>query len=250
MNKAIIPLIIGNWKMNGEIKQLGEIDSLNSMLNNMNNNNCHTVICPPTTLLISATQLNENSKIAFGGQDCHIEQSGAHTGDISAEILKDAGAQYVIVGHSERRSDHGENDELVQEKANAAFRADITPIICIGESENERKQGRALKVVLEQLDKSIPTDIKDIIVAYEPVWAIGTGLVPSINDINEMHDAIRAALVEKFGVNGEKTPILYGGSMKPNNAKEILELSNVNGGLVGGASLKASDFIQIIKACQ
>ncbi len=236
--------------MNGEIKQLGEIDGLNSMLKDMNTDKCHAVICPPSTLLISAARLKENSKISFGGQNCHAEQSGAHTGDISAEMLKDAGAQYVIVGHSERRADCAESDEIVQTKVKAAFRAGITPIICIGESENERKQGRALKVVLEQLDKTIPTDIKDIIVAYEPVWAIGTGLVPSINDINEMHDAIRVALVKRFGVNGEKTPILYGGSMKPNNAKEILELNNVNGGLVGGASLKASDFIQIIEACQ
>ncbi|MCF6344771.1 MAG: triose-phosphate isomerase [Devosiaceae bacterium] len=250
MNEAITPLIIGNWKMNGKIKQLGEIVELDIILNDMNTDKCHVVICPPTTLLISAAQLNENSKIAFGGQDCHVEQSGAHTGDISAEMLKDAGAQYVIVGHSERRADCGESDEIVQGKVEAAFRADITPIICIGESENERKQGRALEVVLEQLDKSIPTDIKDIIVAYEPVWAIGTGLVPSINDINEMHNAIRVALIKRFGVNGEKTPILYGGSMKPNNAKEMLELNNVNGGLVGGASLKASDFIQIIEACQ
>ncbi len=249
MSKNIVPLIIGNWKMNGLIAQLSEIDNLDNELSQIHHIKCHVVICPPATLLVSATQNSENSKVAFGGQDCHFEEKGAHTGDISAEMLANSGAQYVIVGHSERRADHDETDEIVQNKAKAAFRAGLTPIICVGESEKERKKGRALEVVLSQLEKSIPDDIKKgIIVAYEPVWAIGTGLVPSIDDIDEMHLAIRKLLIKRFADLGEKTPILYGGSMKASNAEEILKIKDVNGGLVGGASLKAADFIGIIKA--
>ncbi len=250
MSKAITPLIVGNWKMNGLIEQLGEIDNLDYELSKVEKITCSVVICPPATLLMKAALSKRHSKIAFGGQDCHSEEKGAHTGDISAKMLFDAGAQFVIVGHSERRVDHNESNEIVTQKAKAALLSGLTPIICVGESEDERKQGRALEVVLEQLTSSTPDDIGNgIVIAYEPVWAIGTGLIPTLDDIDEMHNMIRAELIKQHGKKGAKIPILYGGSMKPSNAKEILILENVNGGLVGGASLKASDFFQIISAC-
>jgi triosephosphate isomerase len=190
------------------------------------------------------------SGIVTGGQDCHPAQSGAHTGDISATMLADAGAQYVIVGHSERRADHGETDDLVRSKALAAVAAGLTPIICIGETEGQRREGQAVAVVSQQIAASMPDEARavGVVVAYEPVWAIGTGLTPTIEDIREMHGALRARLVERFGDGGLGMRLLYGGSMKPANARDILLVENVNGGLVGGASLLANDFYAIISA--
>ena len=202
------------------------------------------------TLLARVSEQVAASGIVTGGQDCHPAQSGAHTGDISATMLADAGAQFVIVGHSERRTDHGETDELVRAKALAAFAAGLTPIICVGETESHRRSGQAEAVVHRQIAASVPDEAQgiDVVIAYEPVWAIGTGLTPSIEDIRDMHGNIRAQLVERFGDAGQGIRILYGGSMKPNNARDILMVENVDGGLVGGASLLANDFYAIISA--
>ena len=185
--------------------------------------------------------------IAIGGQNCHHKLEGPHTGDVSAKMFAEAGAQYVIVGHSERREDYGETDALVQAKAAAALHAGLVPIICIGETLSQREDGQAISVVSTQLIMSVPTEA-NIIIAYEPIWAIGTGVVPSLAQITEIHDVIRALLVETFGKRGGGVSILYGGSVKPNNAQEIFSIANVNGALVGGASLKASDFIPIMQA--
>ncbi len=247
MSETITPLIVGNWKMNGLGEQLSEITALSKELSKLEKQKCKTIICPPATLIRPACS-KAGDNIMIGGQNCHAEISGAHTGDISAQMLKDAGAKYVIVGHSERRTDCFETDSQVKAKSKAAIAANIIPIICVGENEEQRKSGNAIDIVLSQINGSIPDDLKgnEIVVAYEPVWAIGTGLVPSISDIDEMHLAIRQALVKKLGENGDKTPILYGGSMKSSNSAQILEIAHVNGGLVGGASLKASDFFGII----
>ena len=249
MHPEIKPLIVGNWKMNGLSDSLSVVQELSNHLENQPENPCAVVICPPATLIWPMRQIDKTN-IAIGGQNCHAEASGAHTGDISAEMLFDAGARYVIVGHSERRADAGETSAHVREKVVAANRAKITPIVCVGETEQERLGGEALKVVTGQLFDSIPdsADGTPIIVAYEPVWAIGTGLVPSLEDIGEMHAAIRGELVKRFGDGGKNIAILYGGSMKPGNAAEILSVAHVNGGLVGGASLKADNFIAIIEA--
>ena len=237
--------------MNGLSGSISVIQELSQQIFQLPENDSAIVICPPATLLWPACHADVTN-IAFGGQDCHADASGAHTGDVSAEMLADAGAQYVIVGHSERRADHGETNSQVKEKADAAIRAGITPIVCVGETRQERENGSALGVVTSQLADSISDSAGDasIVVAYEPVWAIGTGLVPSLQDIGEMHDTIRGELIKRFGAQGEKVAILYGGSMKPDNAAEILGVANVNGGLVGGASLKVDDFITIIKATQ
>ncbi len=250
MTASITPLIAGNWKMNGLAAALGEAARLAELLAAGGAPRCTICICPPATLLAGLTQLASSSGIVTGGQDCHPAQNGAHTGDISAVMLADAGAQYVIVGHSERRSDHGETDALVRQKAQAALAAGLAPIICVGETRAEREGGRADAVVSGQLAGSIPDEAagQSIVVAYEPVWAIGTGLTPTIADIAQMHDSIRRQLVERFGERGASIQILYGGSVKPANAGEILRVSNVNGGLVGGASLLANDFHAIISA--
>lgn len=250
MTAEITPLIAGNWKMNGTTALLGEVQKLASLLTQGGGPRCTVVICPPSTLLERLNELASPAGIVTGGQDCHPAASGAHTGDVSAQMLSDAGAQYVIVGHSERRTNHGETDELVQLKALAAHAAGLVPIICVGETEAQRDAGEAESVVAAQLAGSIPDDWAghQIVVAYEPVWAIGTGRTPSSADIAEMHDAIRTRLVTRFGEHGAATRILYGGSMKPSNASEILRISNVNGGLVGGASLLANDFHAIISA--
>lgn len=249
MTQVVNPLIAGNWKMNGLKASSAELEKLVSLVN-AGPVNCDIAVCLPATLLSTATAVTSGSQVAVGGQDCHSAVSGAHTGDVSAEMIADAGARYVIVGHSERRADHGETDAIVSNKAEAAFRAGLVPIICVGELEAERRAGQALVVVEKQLAASIPSsaESQSFVVAYEPVWAIGTGLTPTIKDIAEMHNALRARLVERFGAHGETIAILYGGSMKPANAAEILAIDHVNGGLVGGASLKADDFISIIRA--
>ncbi len=250
MTAEITPLIAGNWKMNGTSASLGEVQRLAEMLATGERPRCTIAICPPATLLHQLNSIAAPSGIVTGGQDCHPMPSGAHTGDISAQMLADAGAQYVIVGHSERRADYGETDDLVRGKAVAAMTAGLIPIICVGETEAERRGGRAEEIVAGQLAKSVPEQIGQlgIVIAYEPVWAIGTGLTPTSQDIAQMHGTIRQLLTERFGEAGEHTRILYGGSMKPANAEEILAIDNVDGGLVGGASLLANDFHAIISA--
>ncbi|MEX0627614.1 MAG: triose-phosphate isomerase [Cucumibacter sp.] len=243
-------LIVGNWKMGGLWSQLAELDALIAALPAAAPIETDVVVCPPATLLNEVCNRLAGTPIAAGAQDCHPEVSGAFTGDISAEMIADCGARYVIVGHSERRASHAETDGLVRAKAAAAFRAGLTPIVCVGETEAERDHGLAQSRVEAQLKASLPevTDPLALIVAYEPVWAIGTGRTASPNDIDKMHWVIRDVLKERFGRAGEGLRILYGGSVKPENAAEILKVFNVNGALVGGASLKAADFLEIIRA--
>jgi triosephosphate isomerase len=237
------PLIAGNWKMNGVSSSVEEVQKLIGHFSGAMPSALDIAICPPATLVgLFAAEFSDEG-IAIGGQDCHPAVSGAHTGDISAEMLADAGAAFVIVGHSERRADHGETSALVLAKAKAARRAGLVPIICVGETEAERRAGREKDVVEMQLAESVPPGVKEVVVAYEPVWAIGTGLTPTADEIADMHLFIRHRL-------GEGVRILYGGSVKPANAKEILALPNVDGALVGGASLKADDFAAIIRAAE
>jgi len=246
----ITPLIAGNWKMNGTSAAIGEVQRLAELLTQGERPRCMIAICPPATLLHQLNAVAAPSGIVTGGQDCHPAVNGAHTGDISAQMLADAGAQFVIVGHSERRTDHGETDELVRRKAMAALSAGLVPIICVGETEAQRRAGQAAEVVAGQLAGSVPDDLgqQGVVIAYEPVWAIGTGLTPTAEDIAQMHGMLRERLVERFGERGAATRILYGGSMKPANARDILGIDNVDGGLVGGASLLANDFHAIISA--
>ncbi|TBW37036.1 triose-phosphate isomerase [Siculibacillus lacustris] len=242
------PLVAGNWKMNGVAASVAELDAMIAGHDAASRAVVDLAICPPAVLI--AAFAPRSGPIAIGGQDCHAKVSGAHTGDIAAEQLKDAGATMVIVGHSERRTDHGETDEIVRAKAEAAQRAGLVAIVCVGETEAERKSGRALYVVGTQVDGSMPASAtaESLVVAYEPVWAIGTGLVPTAADVAEVHGFIRAKLVALYGPVGESVRILYGGSVKPSNAKELLSVKNVNGALVGGASLKATDFLAIAAA--
>ncbi len=243
-------LVAGNWKMNGLKASKKEVGALARKLAGKKRPACDVLICPPATLVSSLREAARGTKVAIGGQDCHAKESGAHTGDISAEMLKDAGASHVIVGHSERRADHGETDEIVRAKAEAARRAGLTAIVCVGETEAERDAGATLKVIRSQLKGSLPdgSTAKTMVVAYEPVWAIGTGRTPTPDDVAKVHAAIRKALETRFGTEGASMRILYGGSVKPANAKELMAVPNVNGALVGGASLKADDFWGIISA--
>jgi triosephosphate isomerase len=247
---TITPLIAGNWKMNGLRASLDELSTLAGMLTGGETPRALVVVCPPATILAAVARQGATSGILAGGQDCHAAASGAHTGDIAAGMLADAGAQYVIVGHSERRASYGETDDQVRAKAEAAIGAGLKPIICVGETEAERDAGQAEAVVVKQLAGSIPdaAEQHEVIVAYEPIWAIGTGRTPNNEDIGQMHAAIRRQLTGRFGERGEGMRILYGGSLKPQNAREILQVENVNGGLVGGASLLAKDFYTIISA--
>ncbi|MGB8274306.1 MAG: triose-phosphate isomerase [Alphaproteobacteria bacterium] len=242
------PLIAGNWKMNGlRADAVALAVSLKERVLAGRALSCDLLLCPPATVLHDVWGIIRRSPIALGGQDCHPEDSGAHTGDIGAPMLRDCGCSFVIVGHSERRTDHGETDALVRAKAAAALKAGLTPIVCVGETLAERDQGRALAVVGRQLEGSLPEpSAGGIAVAYEPVWAIGTGRTPSNSDIAAVHAHIRAALE---AAARPTTRILYGGSVKPGNAGEILALPNVNGALVGGASLKAHDFWAIAESC-
>ncbi|QPH56088.1 triose-phosphate isomerase [Pontivivens ytuae] len=242
------PLVAGNWKMNGLRAALSEVTTLAQMHPTPS---CDVLICPPATLLAPMAEVAAGTSVAVGGQDCHAAASGAHTGDIAAEMIADAGGTAVIVGHSERRADHGEDDATVRAKAEAAIRAGLTAIICVGETEAERDAGRTLDVVLGQLAGSLPEGSlgASVVIAYEPVWAIGTGRVPELSDITEVHDALRADLAKHMPeAEAALVRLLYGGSVKPGNAAEIFGIENVNGGLVGGASLKASDFGQIVAA--
>ncbi|MGL6210785.1 MAG: triose-phosphate isomerase [Paracoccaceae bacterium] len=236
-------LAAGNWKMNGLQASLSEIAALTAAHPAPK---CEMLLCPPATLLAGVAAV-AGAGLVLGGQDCHAKASGAHTGDISAAMLKDAGAAYVIVGHSERRTDHGETDADVLAKAQAALAAGLTPVVCIGETEAERDAGATLPVVARQLAGSVP-DTTLIVVAYEPVWAIGTGRTPSLAEIAEVHAFLRAELVTRFGDDANGIRLLYGGSVKPSNATEIFALPHVDGALVGGASLKAADFGAIVAA--
>jgi triosephosphate isomerase len=247
---TISPLIAGNWKMNGTRASLDELTSLAGMLTTGAAPRAIVVVCPPATIVAAAARQGAPSGILIGGQDCHSELSGAFTGDIAATMLADAGAQYVIVGHSERRSAHGETDEQVRSKAIAAIAAGLKPIICVGETEAQRDGGEAEAVVATQIANSVPdaAENHEVNIAYEPIWAIGTGRTPSNEEIAAMHASIRQKLVDRFGDKGLNIRILYGGSLKPQNAREILAIENVDGGLVGGASLLANDFYTIISA--
>lgn len=241
-------LVAGNWKMNGLAASRRELDAV--LAGAASAAGVETAICPPATLVAGFAAAAAETPVAIGGQDCHPAVSGAHTGDLSAEMLADAGARFVIVGHSERRADHGESDALVRAKAEAAHRAGLIAIVCVGETEAERDAGRAIEVVSRQLTDSAPdgATAANTVIAYEPVWAIGTGRTPTPNDIAEVHAAIRAKLSERFGAGADAMQVLYGGSVKPTNAAEIFAIDNVDGGLVGGASLKASDFLGVVNA--
>jgi triosephosphate isomerase (TIM) len=242
-------LLAGNWKMHGLRASLGEIRALKRALKDEAPRS-DILICPPATLIAEAVKAAEESPIVIGGQDCHAHASGASTGDIAAEMLRDAGAAAVIVGHSERRLYHGETNMAVAAKARAAKRAGLTAILCIGESELERAAGVAITVVMAQLMASVPAELEaaDLVVAYEPVWAIGSGQTPGLDQIGEMHGAVRGGLAERFGAQARGIRILYGGSVKPTNAAEILSVPDVDGALVGGASLKAGEFLAIVRA--
>jgi triosephosphate isomerase len=242
------PLVAGNWKMNGLKSSATEVDKLVTAAGRLPA--LDLMVCPPATLVADFAERSRDSKLLVGGQDCHPEPAGAFTGDIAAEMLADAGARAVIVGHSERRTYHNEDDALVRRKALAAWRAKLIAIVCIGETEAERETGRTLEVVGRQLQGSLPDEATaaNLVVAYEPVWAIGTGRTPTRDDVVAVHGFVRERLTARFGAAGEGMRVLYGGSVKPANAKELLTLANVDGALVGGASLKADDFLGIAAA--
>lgn len=237
------PLVVANWKMNGLRASIAELEKI--IAGSRNLTAIDLIVCPPATLIAGFAAKAQGTPVGIGGQDCHAEIAGAYTGDISAAMLRDAGATAVIVGHSERRRYHSENDAAVRAKAVAAQRAGLVAIVCIGETRAERDAGRTGDVLRTQLNGSLPSDGENIAIAYEPVWAIGTGLTPTRRDIGEMHAFIRERLSSGFGETGRNTRILYGGSVKPDNAQDLLKVDDVDGALVGGASLKADDFLAI-----
>src|SRR5882757_569512 len=251
MTDAIRPLIAGNWKMNGLKASSAEFEAMLAGAPGVAGK-ADLLVCPPATLIAAFAQKARGSgHLMIGAQDCHPKASGAHTGDLSAEMLADVGASAIIVGHSERRADHGESDALVRQKAEAAWRAGLTAIVCIGETRQQRDAGQTLDLCGSQLKGSLPdgSTSANLVVAYEPVWAIGTGLTPTAKDVEDVHRFIRGQLTERFKGEGSKIRILYGGSVKPSNAAELMGVANVNGALVGGASLKASDFLAIAAGC-
>jgi triosephosphate isomerase (TIM) len=251
MTDAIRPLIAGNWKMNGLKSSLAEFEAMLAGASDVADK-ADLLVCPPATLLAGfAERARGSSMLSLGAQDCHAKPSGAHTGDLSAEMLADAGASAIIVGHSERRADHGETDVEVRQKAEAVWRAGLTAIICIGETQHQRDQGQTLDICRGQLNISLPDGSRadNLVVAYEPVWAIGTGLTPTAGDVEQIHGFIRELLIARFKEEGARIRILYGGSVKPSNAAELMAVANVNGALVGGASLKAADFLAIARGC-
>ena len=250
MTETRRPLIAGNWKMNGLKASANELAAIGQGADKVWRK-ADLLICPPATLLFTSAAIVIGSKVAIGAQDCHPEASGAHTGDLSAEMLADAGATAIIVGHSERRTDHHETDALVRAKAEAAWRAGLVAIVCVGETQAERDAGKTLDVVGQQLAGSVPDGATavNLVVAYEPVWAIGTGRTPTTRDVEEVHKLIRDRLKDRFSGEGASVRILYGGSVKPSNAAELMAVANVDGALVGGASLKAVDFLAIAAAC-
>jgi triosephosphate isomerase len=239
-------LVAGNWKMNGLLANLSEVSAMNDAAQS---SDCDVLLCVPATLISALDDAAPD--IIAGAQDCHQNVSGAHTGEVSAEMVCDAGAEYVILGHSERRADNSETDKCVREKTNAAWATGLKAIICVGETLDQRKSSNTLDIIGGQMAASIPDMAtgENLVVAYEPIWAIGTGLTPSTDQIGEVHDFIRMRLERRFGEGvGRSVRILYGGSMNSKNVDEISAVSNVDGGLVGGASLKATDFIPIINA--
>ncbi len=240
-------LVAGNWKMNG---LRAAADELARIRDGSAKARCDVMICPPATLIAAFAEAARGSQLMIGGQDCHAKASGAHTGDISAAMLKDAGATAVIVGHSERRTDHGETDTLVCAKAEAAHRAGLTAIVCVGETAEQRRSGVTLSIIERQLAGSVPSGASaaNTVIAYEPVWAIGTGLTPTAADVAEVHAFVRSKLAARFGADGRQMRLLYGGSVKAANARELMGIADVNGALVGGASLKADDFLGILAA--
>ncbi|GJE42846.1 Triosephosphate isomerase [Methylobacterium soli] len=244
------PLVAGNWKMNGTRSSLAVVESVRQGLTPELAERIDVLICPPSTLIASCVAAAYGSPIAIGGQNLHAKPNGAFTGSISAEMLSDLGARYVIVGHSERRAYHHETDDGVHAKALGARRAGLCGIICVGETKEEREQGRALDIVRAQLAIGVPkgATAADTVIAYEPVWAIGTGLTPTPKDIAEVHASLREMLDKLVGAEAEKIRIVYGGSVKPGNARELMSVENVDGALVGGASLVAEDFLGICAA--
>jgi triosephosphate isomerase len=251
MTDAIRPLIAGNWKMNGLKSAMAEFEAMLAGAPEVAAR-ADLLVCPPATLIAGFAERARGTKaIGVGAQDCHPKASGAHTGDLSAEMLADAGARAIIVGHSERRADHGESDVLVHQKAEAVWRAGLTAIVCIGETQHQRDAGQTLDICRGQLNLSLPDGARadNLVVAYEPVWAIGTGLTPTVGDVEQIHRFIRELLIARFKGEGAKIRILYGGSVKPSNARELMAVANVNGALVGGASLKAADFLAIAAGC-
>jgi len=250
MTDAIRPLIAGNWKMNGLKASSAEFEAMIAGAPALAAK-ADLLVCPPATLIAGFADKAKGTKVAVGAQDCHPKGSGAHTGDLSAEMLADAGAGAIIVGHSERRADHGESDALVRQKAEAAWRAGLTAIVCIGETQKQRYTGQTLDICGGQLNGSLPdgSTAANLVVAYEPVWAIGTGLTPTAQDVEQVHRFIRGVLTDRFKAEGGRIRILYGGSVKPSNAQELMAVANVNGALIGGASLKAADFLAIAAGC-
>ena len=240
-------LAAGNWKMNGSMAALAEVEALSAAHPAPG---CEMLLCPPATLISAMAARAKGTAVMVGAQDCHAKASGAHTGDLSAAMLLDAGASHVILGHSERRADHGESSELVRAKADAALAAGLIAIVCLGETEAERDAGATLEVIGAQLDASLPAGATaaTLVIAYEPVWAIGTGRTPTLDQITEVHSFLRARLSGLIGAEAAGTRLLYGGSVKPSNAAEIFALADVDGALVGGASLKAADFGAIVAA--
>ncbi|MGK6316781.1 triose-phosphate isomerase [Neorhizobium sp. DT-125] len=249
MTPDVRPLVAGNWKMNGTRESLTEIKAMAEGVQGALSEKVDALICPPATLIYVATALSTDSPLMIGGQDCHQNVSGAHTGDISAEMIADCFGTHVIVGHSERRADHAETDHLVRAKAEAAYEADLTAIICVGETADERDAYQTLDVLKRQIFNSVPeaATASNTVIAYEPVWAIGTGLTPTVEDVKIAHAFMRAELVMRFGGEGKRMRILYGGSVKPGNARELMGVENVDGALIGGASLKAADFLAIYR---
>lgn len=248
MARHLKPLVAGNWKMNGLARSQSEFRKMVNAGASISGAKCELLICPPAQMLyLLNTVRGRSRRIGLGGQDCHAEVSGAHTGDISAEMLKDAGATYVIVGHSERRQDHAEGSTSVLQKVKAAERAGLRAIVCVGETEKERDAGKTLRVIGDQLKRSLPDGrtAASTVIAYEPVWAIGTGRTPTVSEVGAVHKFIRRKLAGRFGPEGEEMRLLYGGSVKPENADELLSIANVNGALIGGASLTAKDFLAI-----
>jgi triosephosphate isomerase (TIM) len=240
-------LIAGNWKMNGLRAEATALAT--ALRQGCTGLGCDLLVCPPATVLHAVGKVLAGSPIALGGQDCHAEARGAHTGDIAAPMLRDAGAEWVILGHSERRAEHHETDDLVRAKVLAATEAGLTPIVCVGETEDQRQAGQETEVVGWQISGSLPKGFTGA-VAYEPIWAIGTGRTATEADVATMHAFIREELVRQFGWAGEAIRILYGGSVKPENAAAILAVAHVGGALVGGASLKAADFLAIARAAR
>jgi triosephosphate isomerase len=241
------PLVAGNWKMNGSLSMTRDL--VGGIVAGMADVDCELLVCPPAPLILAAFQASGGTRLMVGGQDCHAAAAGAHTGDVAAEMLADMGCGHVIVGHSERRQDHGETDADVAAKAAAALRAGLVAIICVGETEAERDAGETADVIARQLDGSVPegTTAETIVIAYEPVWAIGTGRTPTAEEANAVHRQIREHLKNLPG-GSDALRILYGGSMKPGNAAEFLAWEDIDGGLIGGAALKAEDFLAIARA--